>query len=724
MAEPITMQKLTDASFDADTLGEFANEDKQVTSRLGLKYPSAPMASRLVVENGLLGATPFNTYAAMASNDFMVNGEYAVVVDDDTPRRNGVYERSLGGYKYLKYNILPQARAYTDERVAENNPNIKSIPLTTGTNTLPSDRYNNKILYLIGTVTADTQLVLPDKRAEYIIQSLVQGGHEVSVRSASDSANNTITISLGEIVHVFNTGTNLREVNNKKASIRSPIFQGTPTAPTADLGERTQQIANTNYVWGVSRAADIIELSDADSTLSAKNAYQKTLVFTGTLTKDIVITIPISNGDWNIRNATNGGFTISLRGSIQTGLFVDVPNNSNISCFMVSSILRPINLTMSSDNTKDVQKLKAKSFDLTAKLSSDIPVELSLDGMRVFNSNTRYLKYSDDYGKTWTTYRDAGSLINVDWIKMLDNGEILYHAIHTGTTPWTKSLWLSDGAQDSIANATWTKVVEYQIEGVGLSGSWGFFNYKNIVLVNEYGAKVDYPTSGMPDGADTGKNARYTRMSLDYGKTWTTIFDLNEHTTTDGVHLHGVAYDAWWQRIWVTYGDSSNGTMYSDDLGETWQIADYYGTSNSNTQMVHIKPMEDCLLFGSDTSPNGVFRISRNQGKHKGRYNFEMAYQLNDVTSLNYLCHSIFQARHNENTPVLIGFGAETASVPSVVLATYDGYTFTQIYKDAINQPVGRGVRSVIGVTPKNEVIVASNDERVVGKWSQINIKV
>ena len=61
MAEPITIQKLTDASIDADTLGEFANEDKVVTSRNGLDYPSAPMSSRLLVENGLLGATPFST---------------------------------------------------------------------------------------------------------------------------------------------------------------------------------------------------------------------------------------------------------------------------------------------------------------------------------------------------------------------------------------------------------------------------------------------------------------------------------------------------------------------------------------------------------------------------------------------------------------------------------------------------------------------------------------
>lgn len=97
MAEPITMQKLTDASIDSDTLGEFANEDKLVTSRLGLEYPSAPMASRLLVENGLLGATPFSTHTAMTASA-LVDGDYAVVTNDSELLKNGIYEKSETGF--------------------------------------------------------------------------------------------------------------------------------------------------------------------------------------------------------------------------------------------------------------------------------------------------------------------------------------------------------------------------------------------------------------------------------------------------------------------------------------------------------------------------------------------------------------------------------------------------------------------------------------------------
>ena len=103
MAEPITLQKLTNADIDADTLGEFANEDKMVVSRLGAEYASAPMASRLLVENGLLGATPFSTYAAMTASA-LVNDSYAVVTDDVDINKNGYYQKRSNAWVHLSWN--------------------------------------------------------------------------------------------------------------------------------------------------------------------------------------------------------------------------------------------------------------------------------------------------------------------------------------------------------------------------------------------------------------------------------------------------------------------------------------------------------------------------------------------------------------------------------------------------------------------------------------------
>ncbi|MDV2860352.1 SGNH/GDSL hydrolase family protein [Psychrobacter sp. CAM01] len=108
MAEPITMQKLTDASIDADTLGEFTNEDKTVVSRNGREYPSAPMASRLLVENGLLGATPFSTHVAMTASA-LADGDYAIVTNDDDIAKNGFYQKNGDYWEYLKYQNAPRA---------------------------------------------------------------------------------------------------------------------------------------------------------------------------------------------------------------------------------------------------------------------------------------------------------------------------------------------------------------------------------------------------------------------------------------------------------------------------------------------------------------------------------------------------------------------------------------------------------------------------------------
>lgn len=104
MAELLTLQDLADGHVDAGTLGEFVNEDKVVFARKGLEYPSAPMASRLLVENGLLGATPFSTYAAMTASA-LVDGDYAVVTNDSALAQNGVYQKIAGAWIYAAYNV-------------------------------------------------------------------------------------------------------------------------------------------------------------------------------------------------------------------------------------------------------------------------------------------------------------------------------------------------------------------------------------------------------------------------------------------------------------------------------------------------------------------------------------------------------------------------------------------------------------------------------------------
>lgn len=770
MAEPITMQKLTDASFDADTLGEFANQDKLVTSRLGAKYPSAPMASRLVVENGLLGATPFENYGAMAAGG-LADGAYAVVTNDGTDSKNGVYQKVGSNYVYQKYNTLAQTKAIIDGASRDN----KFINMSDGVVTLSDADSNYSMITLIQKLTANAILEMPKRSGLYVIKNSTVGGFSVTLKTVSETRGQFV-LAPGEIKYFLHNGSYFEEINNKSAKSDSPVFTGNPTAPTPVYESQDKSIATTQFAKAVARGGRYFAISDTSAILSEADTSSKSLVFTGVLSGDITLTLPQATADWNIENATDGGYTISLKGAAQTNKFVDIKNGESKVVFMVASVLRSVASESAAAGSAPSYKFKgdfnyvdtyskndivehgsgrylavnngasklappneqggfyqkignkqdngkslvARSFTLEAKNSYEVPVCLTNDGLTVFNTGSQYFRKSEDYGKTWSNpaFYNFGTDRLTAWTKQLDNNELIVMVNNIGTTPWTREIHLSKGY--GTDNMTFSIVKSIQKDDVTFADAWGFDSYQNIVLLNEYGGKVG-------EGAAVGENARYTYMSLDYGKTWKTIFDLNAYAETDKVHPHGICYDPYWQRIWYTHGDGSDAILYSDDLGDTWSYAHHVTTYNSGTQVVGIKAMPTCLLFGSDDIPNGILRIDRAEGKHTvdGKYKVQVAYKINNETvNRTHLCHAITQAKHYPNAPVLFGFGSESNPAPSIIIATYDGWTFSRLWEDSISQPKGRGIRGVVGVTVKNEVIAISNDERVVGKWSQINVKV
>lgn len=107
VAEPITLQKFINADIDADTLGDAVNADKMITSRSGLTYASAPMATRLILEQGTIDATIFATRTLMETSVLLDNA-YALVTDDIIDVNNGYYQKRAGVWFYLKYNVFPK----------------------------------------------------------------------------------------------------------------------------------------------------------------------------------------------------------------------------------------------------------------------------------------------------------------------------------------------------------------------------------------------------------------------------------------------------------------------------------------------------------------------------------------------------------------------------------------------------------------------------------------
>lgn len=117
MSEPITKQELIDASADALTLEQVVNgsDTTDVTSRLARTYPTMSKALRLIVEAGLLGATPFTTKTALDASA-LADGAYAVVTNDRDgggvpTAQNGFWRKASGTWEFLAWNPLAQAVA-------------------------------------------------------------------------------------------------------------------------------------------------------------------------------------------------------------------------------------------------------------------------------------------------------------------------------------------------------------------------------------------------------------------------------------------------------------------------------------------------------------------------------------------------------------------------------------------------------------------------------------
>lgn len=122
MADALTIQGMIDASADVDTIEKTALEDTIVTARNGREFPSAPRAVRLILEQGTIDAFLFLTKAdldignALGSDTpiTLVDGDFALALNDDNLSLNGYYQMQSGELVYLKHNPIVQSKTYTD----------------------------------------------------------------------------------------------------------------------------------------------------------------------------------------------------------------------------------------------------------------------------------------------------------------------------------------------------------------------------------------------------------------------------------------------------------------------------------------------------------------------------------------------------------------------------------------------------------------------------------
>lgn len=398
-----------------------------------------------------------------------------------------------------------------------------------------------------------------------------------------------------------------------------------------------------------------------------------------------------------------------------------------------------------SDGALKVAELSVKSASITTgHPSGEVPHTISPDGMKMWATYSMgKLLESTDFGKTWNQIQDFGDLHRVVWVRQTDNGELL---LRTETYEYGEGGLLTDVRQRvrrTVGYGTATMTFETCIDiqnrrNVLFHNGWSISTHKNIIMISEYGAKGDEAFGGTTLPVEL--SARYAYMSLDYGVTWTTIFDTFDHIAdTNAVHIHGICYDPYWERIWINCGDRVSGLWYSDDLGATWTESEYFERDpggiapTDKRQNVGIIALPTCVLFGTDYAQDGVHRIDRAHGKHiaGGKYPVDVAHaiEFGQGHTRAQVCHIINHTYQKENAPIIFGFCSETpvaGTAPAgTVVVTYDGWNFKQIWQDALWQPTGKGLQSLAGITLLNEIIIKSVDSRSpTNTYTKITLKV
>jgi len=190
--------------------------------------------------------------------------------------------------------------------------------VTGGTVTLTDAEASNPVIAFTGVLTANLVVVVPaTTKRLWAIYNATTGAFTLEVKTAAGTG---VTVAQGKRNLCYTDGTNVYDGFNDFESI---ALTGVPTAPTASPGTNTTQLATMAALQqAVNGKLTKSVAGGATVTLTAAEAGYAMLELTGALTASIAVVVPAAAGQWLVKNATTGAFTLTVKTPAGAGVVV------------------------------------------------------------------------------------------------------------------------------------------------------------------------------------------------------------------------------------------------------------------------------------------------------------------------------------------------------------------------------------------------------------------
>lgn len=169
-------------------------------------------------------------------------------------------------------------------------------------------------------------------------------------------------------------------------------------------------------------------------------------------------------------------------------------------------------------------------------------------------------------------------------------------------------------------------------------------------------------------------------VSTDNGSTFAVKLDPQALYPAETSHMHGVCYDKWADRFYLSYahGDKA-GVYYSDNDGTNWvKVKEYSYTQDGVTATFTTMTATDFgIVCGTDYTPNGVYIIRRSKNPDDIKFEFAGLWDLplaSEAAGSGGLLGFADRGFRDPDTGIVyIGFKSDLQSVEAVIMACGSG---------------------------------------------------